>query len=102
MHKLLPALFALLPVCGLGFLAAAGSALPRSTLTSPVALESRQQKPASLNKTCRVILAAQYRFYQRNRYRPDLAARAATLYNQCAADSDPSALRGTGLPPHIQ
>ena len=100
MHKLLRLLFALLWVCGLGFLAA-GPALPRFATTPPGALECRQRKPASLNKTCRIILAAQYRFYEQHRNNPDLAVSAAALYNQCCADSDPSALHGTGLPPHI-
>ena len=100
MHKLLRLFFAVLPVCGLGFLAA-GPALPRSTATPPGALECRQRKPASLNKIRRIILADQYRFYRQSRSQPDLAARAAPLYNQCVDDSDPSALRGTGLPAHI-
>ena len=100
MHKLLRPLFALLPVCGIGFFAAAGPVLPHSA-TPPRALEDPQRRPASLNKTRRIILAAQDRFYQQSRSRPDLAARAAALYNQCADDTSPSALRGNDLPMHL-
>lgn len=100
MPKLLRLLFALLPVCGLGFLASAGPLLPHLT-TPPSTLGCRQQEPASMNEIRRIILASQYHYYQRSRCRPDLALAAAALYNQCVEDSDPSALRGTGLPAHL-
>jgi len=100
MHKLLRLFVGTLPVCGLGFLAAAGPSLPHPS-APPSALECRQRKSASLNKTSRIILVAQYRFYEQNRNNPDLAASAVALYNQCVADSAPSALSGTGLPPHL-
>ena len=100
MHKLLRLFVETLPVCGLGFLAAAGPSLPHPS-APPRALEDPQRRPASLNKTRRIILAAQDRFYQQSRSRPDLAARAAALYNQCADDTSPSALRGNDLPMHL-
>ncbi len=99
MPKLLHLLFGLLPVCGLGFLAA-GPLLPHLT-APPSALECRSQKPLSLNKTRRIILTAQYRFYRQSRSHPDRAACAAALYNQCADDTSPSALRGNDLPTHL-
>ncbi len=91
----------LLPVFGLCLLAA-GPLLRHQFIPSPAfASQATQQNPIWANPNRRVILYRQYQFYQRCRHQPEQAKRAAAFYNQCVADSNPSALHGTDLPGHL-
>lgn len=101
MHKSLlpPAL--LLPFCGCCLLAIGTFCRPPLVSTTADNSEMNQRKPAFANPNRRIILWRQYRFYQHCRHQPGLGEEAAAGYNQCVADSDPSALLGTTLPHHL-
>ena len=103
MHKPLTLLsLLLLPAGSLCLLMLGGSLASRQT-GPPLGAgpELSQRKPAGANSHRLAVLRRQYRCYQLSRDCPAASARAAAHYNQCVDDSDPSALRGTGLPRYL-